>query len=359
MSKGYIVLQDGKVFTGTGFGATGKSIGEIVFNTSMMGYQESLTDPASAGKIINFTYPLIGNYGVNFGDWESSRIFAHGVVVKEAAEIPSNWRSEQSLPELLKEHNIVGVEGVDTRAITKYIRSFGSMRAIVANDGTSVEELKEIVKSNQLTPGQENIKDTTTKSSYSLPGGVVRLVVMDFGIKSNVLRILQKNNCTINLVSADTSGSEILKSKPQGVILSNGPENNLNEESIINELKIIIEAGVPIFGIGVGHQLLAKALGATTYKLKFGHCGSGPVKEVITNKVYMTSQNNGFVVDANSLSEDIEVTYLNLNDNTVAGIRHKKLPIMSVQFHPEASPGPKDTEFIFQDFLSDLEKGGN
>lgn len=356
MAKAYLVLTDGTVFCGEGLGWTGRAQGEIVFNTSMVGYQEILTDPSYAGEIITFTYPLIGNYGTNNGDWESRNIFARGLIIKECCEGPSNWRSSESLQEFLKEHKLVGIQGIDTRAVTKHLRYHGTMGGIIANDGTDLEELKEMVKTVPPLSGQQLIKEVSTPFTYTLPGGPTRVVVMDFGVKNNSLRKLQQHGCTVIVVPAQASAVEILGYKPDGILLSNGPGDPQDVPYAVETIKELIQHEIPIFGICMGHQLLGLALGGKTYKLKFGHRGGNhPVKDIKTGRVYITSQNHGFAVDPESLSKDVEVTHINLNDNTVEGLRHKSLPISSVQYHPEAAPGPQDSAYLFEEFLHRLD----
>lgn len=359
MSKGYLVLENGKVFTGKAFGARGKDKGELVYNTSMMGYQEILTSPSAAGEIINFSYPLIGNYGTNQEDSQTEKIHAKGVIVKELAKNPSNWRSEKSLQDLLEENKIVGLEGIDTRSVTKYIREFGPMGAIISNDGTSLEELQEEVKNLPAIPEKDIVKQVSTKGLYGHPGGLVQIVIIDFGVKKKTIKTLQKNNCSVVVFPADVSIEDIYKFNPEGILLPNGPGDPNNVDYALPTIKKLIEKKIPIFGIGLGHQLLAKALGGSTYKLAEGHRGGNhPVKNLINNKVYMTLQNHNYAVDPNTLNQDIEVTHVSLNDNSVEGFKHKKQAIMSVQFSPEGAPGPHDTEFLFEDFLKMI-KGGN
>jgi len=352
MDKGYLVLEDGTVFSGKGLGTRGKAQGEIVFNTSMMGYQEILTDPSYAGEIITFTYPLIGNYGTNNADWESRNIFARGLLVKEACEYPSNWRAIQGLQDFLEEHKLVGIQGIDTRAITKHLRYHGTMAGIIANDGTSMDELKGLAKTVPPLSGQELVKEVSTPFTYVIPGGDTRVVVMDFGVKNNSLRILKNRGCTVIVVPAHTSASEILSHKPHGILLSNGPGDPQDVPYAVEVIKELIKQNLPIFGICMGHQLLGLALGGETYKLKFGHRGGNhPVKDLRTGRVYITSQNHGFAINPKSLNNEVEITHINLNDNTVEGLRHKDLPVMSVQYHPEATPGPQDTGYLFEEFL--------
>jgi len=355
MDKAYLVLRDGTVFTGKGLGWIGKTQGEVVFNTGMVGYQEILTDPSYAGEIITFTYPLIGNYGTNNTDWESRKVFARGVIIKEACTEPSNWRANQSFQQFLLEHKLVGIQGIDTRTVTKHLRYHGTMSGIIANDGTGIEELKEMVKSVPPLSGQQLVKEVSTPMSYVLPGGAKRVVVMDFGVKNNSIRKLQEQGCTVIVVPADTGADEILAHKPHGILLSNGPGDPQDVPRAVETVRKLLPYKIPMFGICMGHQLLGLALGGKTYKLKFGHRGGNhPVKDLMTGRVYITSQNHGFAVDAKSLGPDVEITHINLNDNTVEGLKHKHLPVAGVQYHPEAAPGPQDSAYLFEEFLARL-----
>ncbi|MFZ7103702.1 MAG: glutamine-hydrolyzing carbamoyl-phosphate synthase small subunit [Peptococcaceae bacterium] len=355
MSKANLVLEDGTVFSGRALGSLGKAQGEIVFNTSMVGYQEILTDPSYAGEIINFTYPLLGNYGTNNTDWESKKVFARGIIVKEGCADPSSWRADQDLQKFLTENELIGLAGIDTRAVTKHLRTRGTMAGIICNDGTDVEELLKLVKQVPALSGQKLIKEVSTPFPYILPGGPQRVVVMDFGVKNNSLRKLQRRGCTVIVVPADMTAPEILKHKPDGILLSNGPGDPQDVPWAVETIKELITRKLPIFGICMGHQLLGLALGGETYKLKFGHRGGNhPVKDLRTGKVYITSQNHGFAVNPASLNQDVEITHMNLNDNTVEGLRHKSLPLASVQYHPEAAPGPQDSAYLFEEFLAKL-----
>lgn len=356
MGKAYLVLADGTVFSGKGLGWIGRTQGEIVFNTSMVGYQEILTDPSYAGEIITFTYPLIGNYGTNTTDSEGRRVFGRGVIVKEACEDPSSWRSNQSFQDFLLEHKLVGIQGIDTRTLTKHLRYHGTMAGIIANDGTELEELKRMAEGIPPLSGQQLVKEVSTPFSYVLPGGAKRVVIMDFGVKNNSIRKLQEQGCTVIVVPADTKAEEILAHKPNGILLSNGPGDPEDVAYAVNTIKKLISQKIPMFGICMGHQLLGLALGGKTYKLKFGHRGGNhPVKDLLTGKVYITSQNHGFAVESESLDKDVEVTHINLNDGTVEGLRHKTLPVASVQYHPEAAPGPQDSAYLFEEFLAKLQ----
>jgi len=366
--KGIIALEDERIFEGYSFGATGERCGEIVFNTSMMGYQEILTDPSYKGQIVTMTYPLIGNYGVNEEDVESAKPQVEGLVVKECSRIYSNWRAKKSLGEYLAEHNIIGIEGVDTRALTRHIRTCGAMKAVISTCDLDKESLVAKAKASSGLVGRDMVKEVTCKevhpSPFTLHPSPFKVVAMDFGIKYNILRMLQKIDCEVTVVPARTSSAEILAGKPDGIFLSNGPGDPAGVPYAVKTVQELIQSAIrnpqstiPIFGICLGHQILGLAFGGKTYKLKFGHRGGNqPVKDLLTGKIDITSQNHGFCVDINSLPQDIEVTHINPNDRTLEGMRHKKLPIFSVQYHPEASPGPHDAEYLFNRFTETMEK---
>jgi len=352
--KAKIALEDGTVFTGLSFGATGERYGEVVFNTSMTGYQEILTDPSYKGQIVTMTYPLIGNYGVNREDIESRKPFVEGFVVKECSRIVSNWRSQKSLEEYLEENNIVGIEGIDTRALTRHIRLQGAMKAVISSRDLDETRLIGKAKSSPGLVGRDLVKEVT--SSQILPwssGGKHRVVVIDCGVKFNILRELVNNRCQVIIVPANTDPEQILRMKPHGILLSNGPGDPAGVPYVVETVKKLI-GKLPIFGICLGHQMLGLALGGKTYKLKFGHHGANhPVKDLKTGKIAVTVQNHGFCVDMDSLNkDDIEITHINLNDNTLEGMRHRRLPIFSVQFHPEASAGPHDAQYLFKEFVN-------
>ena len=364
--KAILLLEDGTVFEGDSFGAIGQKCGEVVFNTSMTGYQEILTDPSYNEQIITMTYPLIGNCGTNKCDWESRKVFASGFIVKENCEYPSNWRNKDSLGDYLESNNVIGLEGIDTRKLVKHIRTIGAMRGIISSTDIDISNLKKKLENYPGLVGRDIVKDVTVKKFYSWNKAVIdisngkeqatekkyKIVAFDFGIKHNILRLLCSHGCDVQVVPADMSAMEVLKKKPDGVFLSNGPGDPAPVTYAIETVKSLL-GKVPIFGICLGHQILSLALGGRTYKLKFGHRGANhPVKNLQTGKIEITSQNHGFCVDMNSLkSKDIELTHLNLNDNTVEGVRCKELAAFSVQYHPEASPGPHDSNYLFAEFI--------
>ncbi|MEI8175784.1 MAG: glutamine-hydrolyzing carbamoyl-phosphate synthase small subunit [Candidatus Omnitrophota bacterium] len=347
-----LALEDGKVFKGRSFGATGESDGEVVFNTSMTGYQEILTDPSYKGQMVTMTYPLIGNYGVNKEDVESRRPFVEGFIVKEYSKIASNWRSQQTLGDYLAENNIVGIEGIDTRALTLHLREAGAMKAVLSTTDTDETSLVKKARASKGLVGQDLVKKVCCDKAYQWnTKGKYKVVAIDCGMKLNILRELAKNDCKVTVVPATASAQEILDLKPDGLFLSNGPGDPAVLTYIVETVRSLI-GKLPIFGICLGHQMLGLAFGGTTYKLKFGHHGANqPVKDLKTGKVAISVQNHGFCVDIDSLNKkEIEITHLNLNDNTLEGMRHKKLPIFSVQYHPEAGPGPHDAQYLFQNF---------
>ena len=364
--KAVLLLEDGTFFDGKSFGAKGQKCGEVVFNTSMTGYQEILTDPSYNEQIITMTYPLIGNYGTNKADWESRKVFASGFIVKENCNYPSNWRNQNSLSNYLKKNNVISLEGIDTRKLVKHIRTEGAMRGIISSTQFGI---KNLMKKLQQYPGIVNrdiVKNVTVKKPYHSGKGVFdvltgrqqkretkyKVVAFDFGIKHNILRLLCSHGCDVWVVPAKTTAKEVLAQKPDGVFLSNGPGDPAPGSYAIKTVLQLL-GKVPIFGICLGHQILALALGGRTYKLKFGHHGANhPVKNLRTGKIEITSQNHGFCVDIDSLKDkDIELTHLNLNDSTLEGICCDKLAAFSVQYHPEASPGPHDSTYLFERFI--------
>lgn len=354
--KAILVLEDGRVFRGSSFGAEGESFGEMVFNTSMTGYQEILTDPSYAGQIICMTYPLIGNYGVNEEDVESRRPWAAGFVVRESSRIASNWRSGGTLEEYLKENAIVGIEHIDTRALVRHIRDKGAMRAAISTADLDADSLVSRVLESPSMESRELASEVTTSEAFDFPAAqreTFHIAAYDFGIKTNSLRKLSQYGCQVTVVPAETSAEDLLALKPDGVFLSNGPGDPASMSAVVGEVRKIADTGIPVFGICLGHQLLALAFGAATFKMKFGHRGGNqPIKDLTTGRVEITSHNHGFAVDAASVPAEMEITHVNLNDNTVAGLRHRKLPVFSVQYHPESAPGPHDSEYLFERFIN-------
>jgi carbamoyl-phosphate synthase small subunit len=350
-----LALEDGRTFRGRSWAAEGETCGEMVFNTSMTGYQEVLTDPSYAGQIVCMTYPLIGNYGVNREDEESSQPWVEGFVVREASRVASSWRSEETLGAYLKRWNIVAIEGIDTRALVRHIRDKGAMRACISTADPDEDSLVEKARTSPSMENRELASVVTTKQPYEvLPDGVERfhVVCYDFGVKRNSLRSLARLGCRITVVPASATSSEVLGLNPDGIFLSNGPGDPASMNREVEEIKSLIGAKVPTFGICFGHQLLGRAFGGSTFKLVFGHRGGNqPVKDLQQGSVEITSHNHGFAVLADSLPVDVEVTHVNLNDRCVEGMRHKTLPIISVQYHPEAAPGPHDAAHHFQRFI--------
>ena len=351
--KGKLVLEDGSCFYGQLI-AGEHTTGEVVFNTGMTGYQEILTDPSYCGQIVTMTYPLIGNYGVNTDFDQSRKPFVKGYIVSELCNKPSNWQSEDTLVSYLKKHKISCLYDVDTRAIAKRIRSAGTMRGWIVAEDTEESELQQLM--NSPLPNQQ-VKEVTTQDVYKMPNTGYKVVVMDFGIKQNILDSLHKTGCELIVVPAHTDAATILSYQPDGIFLSNGPGDPQDADYAITTIKQLLMEK-PIFGICLGHQLLALALGAQTYKLKFGHRGSNhPVKDLTSGRVYITSQNHGYAVDENSIANlEVVVTHRAVNDGTIEGIKHKNLPLFSVQYHPEAAPGPDDSAYLFTDFISLMAK---
>lgn len=345
--KGKLILQDGTIFEGKAFGYLNDSVGEVVFNTSMTGYGEVLTDPSYYGQIVTMTYPLIGNYGINLEDVESKGVHVKGFIVREKSDMPNNFRCEMDLDTYLKQNKVIGLEEIDTRALTKILRNNGTMKGIITLEGTSLEQVQAKLDAFSNT---QAAKTVTRKEVEHIAGKGTKVAVMDFGVKENILRSFANRGCDITVFPATTKPEEVLGINPDLIFLSNGPGDPEDLEDVIENIKELV-GKKPIAGICLGHQLLALTLGGKTGKLKFGHRGGNhPVKDLEENKVFITSQNHGYYVC--ELPQDMEVTHINLNDNTVEGMRHTKLPIYSVQYHPEACPGPKDNDYIFDKFLA-------
>lgn len=373
--KAKLALENGIVFTGEAFGSASEVTGEVVFNTSMTGYQEILTDPSYAGQIVTMTYPLIGNYGINFEDLESVRPQVAGFVVKEYFDFYSNFRAKSSLGDWLAQHAIMGIQGIDTRMLTRIIRTTGAMRGIISvkemDDDTLVSKTR---KSPEMS-GRDLVTVVTTQQRYTweqvdktpfalaprartkLNGKRWDVVVYDYGVKQNILRRLTSYGCNLTVVPASCSADEVLEMDPDGIFLSNGPGDPAAVKYAIQNIKKLV-GKKPVFGICLGHQLLGLALGGKTFKLKFGHRGANhPVKNLLTGDIEITSQNHGFAVDPDSLDpSQIEITHVNLNDGTNEGFRHRELPVFCVQYHPEASPGPHDSDYLFSQFVETMEK---
>jgi carbamoyl-phosphate synthase small subunit len=383
--KAILALEDGTVYHGEAFGACATACGEVCFNTSMTGYQEILTDPSYKGQIVTMTYPLIGNYGVNRQDVESWRPHVSGFVVRELSPIVSNWRSDLSLNEYMVENGIPGIQGIDTRALTKKLRVRGAMNGLISTEELSQEEAVQRAANWHGLEGVDYVKEVTHKQAFvwdekdedsanfklihgpgtasgrnvrdPLPPADLSVVAYDFGIKYNILRRLRQRGFRVKVVPASTTAEEVLKEKPSGVFLSNGPGDPSALGYAVQAVKDLIDNGMPIFGICLGHQVLGQAFGGKTFKLKFGHRGGNqPVKHLESGRVEITSQNHGFAVDAASLPDDVEVTRINLNDQTVEGMAHRKKPVFCVQYHPEASPGPHDSDSLFDEFRRLIER---
>ncbi|MEP0799870.1 glutamine-hydrolyzing carbamoyl-phosphate synthase small subunit [Funiculus sociatus] len=365
-----LVLADGTSYKGWSFGASGTAIGEVVFNTGITGYQEVLTDPSYCGQIVTFTYPELGNTGVNLEDEESNRPQVRGAIARNISSRPSNWRSTQSLPDYLKQHNIPGIYGIDTRSLTRRLRSAGAMNGAISTEILDPAELLKKVQEAPSMAGLNLVQEVSTQTVYewsaptesswefspgveSNDGEPLTVVAIDFGIKRNILRRLAAYGCRVIVVPANTPPEEILKHNPDGIFLSNGPGDPAAVTEGIETTKALLESQKPVFGICMGHQILGLSMGADTFKLKFGHRGLNQPAG-LKQRVEITSQNHGFAIDADSLSSDVEITHLNLNDRTVAGLRHKSLPFFSVQYHPEASPGPHDADYLFEHFVEQM-----
>lgn len=367
MEKGKLVLENGQIFEGFIFGFDQPSSGEVVFNTSLTGYQEILSDPSYFGQIIVMTYPLIGNYGTNETDIESEKIQASGLIAGSYEENWSNHDGLNSLDDYLKKNKVIGISGIDTRALTKMIRSEGAMRGMITGEDLPDNKLLEKVLASPKMSGQDLVKYVSSKKNYTLRSEIsagkgkqakYKIAVYDFGIKKNILKEFLKYDTELKIFNAESDYKEILDYKPDGIFLSNGPGDPEAVDYAIENTKNLIEKDIPVFGICLGHQIISLALGAKTYKLKFGHRGGNhPVKNHLRNSIEITSQNHGFAVDEKTLDADIvKITHTNLYDNTNEGLRHKKYPVMSVQYHPEASPGPNDSKYLFDEFIGLINK---
>jgi len=386
LMKAILALEDGSLFHGAGFGAKASAGGEVCFNTSMTGYQEILTDPSYKGQIVTMTYPLIGNYGVNAQDVESWRPHAAGFVIRELSPVVSNWRADWSLADYLEQHGIPGIQGIDTRSLTKKLRVRGALNGFISteeiSDVEAVKRAKEFVFA-----GVDYVKEVTHKQAFKwdekdeqsgafdlvrgnkaadarnfrkpLPAADIPIVAFDYGMKYNILRRLRQHGFSVQVMPATATAADALQHKPAGIFLSNGPGDPAALNYIVREVKTLLDKGIPIFGICLGHQILGQALGGKTFKLKFGHRGGNqPVKDLESGKVEITSQNHGFAVDAKSLPSEVAVHRINLNDQTVEGLRHKTKPVFCVQYHPEASPGPHDSTSLFAEFRQMIEQRG-
>lgn len=343
----YLTLEDGTIYKGESFGAKKDVIGEVVFNTGMTGYQEVLTDPSYCGQIVTMTYPMIGNYGVNSIDEESKKPQVKGFIVREACDTPSNWRCEETIIKYLEDNDICGLVGIDTRALTRKIRKAGTMRGIITQNPPTSMQMEELKKSVVYKP----VDEVTCDEVYHMEGSGRKVAVMDFGLKENILRSLASRDCDLTVFPAGTDAKTILEGDFDGIMLTNGPGDPKDNVEIIENIKKLI-GKKPIFGICLGHQLLALAQGADTKKLKYGHRGANhPVKDLEKGRTYITSQNHGYTVDENTLPKNAVISHKNLNDDSIEGIKYTNVPVFSVQFHPEASPGPQDTAYLFDEFM--------
>ncbi|MCR5743432.1 MAG: carbamoyl phosphate synthase small subunit [Lachnospiraceae bacterium] len=353
--KAFLILEDGHVFTGTAIGADREIISEIVFNTSMTGYLEVLTDPSYAGQAVVMTYPLIGNYGICYDDMESRQAWPDGFIVRELSRIPSNFRCQGTIQEFLEKQNVPGIAGIDTRALTKILRDKGTMNGMITRD-ENFDLDAVIARLKEYSPRGVVLK-TTTREKYVLKGDGYRVALMDFGAKDNIAESLNKRGCEVTVYPADTPAEEVLSTNPDGIMLSNGPGDPAENVAIIQEIKKFYASDVPIFAICLGHQLMALANGIRTYKLKYGHRGGNhPVKDMETGRVYITSQNHGYAVDDSSIDEKVAVpAFVNVNDGTNEGLKYTGKNIFTVQYHPEACPGPLDSGYLFDRFMKMME----
>ena len=354
--KRWLILEDGTYFEGEGFGAHTNVFGEIVFTTAMTGYQETITDQSYNGQIITFTYPMIGNYGINRDDYESIAPTCKGIVVKEHARLASNWRSQMTVDEFLKQKNIPGIAGIDTRALARKIRQKGTMKASIVDQETDFNHAYDQLKAAVLPTNQ--VEQVSTTKPYPSPGVGHNVVVIDFGLKHSIMRELSKHNCNLMVLPYTTPAKEILELAPDGVMLTNGPGDPKSLPEAIQMIREI-QGKLPIFGICLGHQLFSLANGCDTYKMRFGHRGlNHPVKEIATGKIDFTSQNHGFAVDPQSVDpEKLMITHVEINDGTIEGLRHRHYPAFSVQFHPDAAPGPHDAAHLFDEFIEMMDAG--
>ena len=354
--KAFLILEDGTVFTGTSIGSTREIISEIVFNTSMTGYLEVLTDPSYAGQAVVMTYPLIGNYGICQEDMESLKPWPDGYIVRELSRIPSNFRSEDTIQHFLKENDIPGISGIDTRALTKILREKGTMNGMITtNEGFNLDDVISRMKNYEVTGV---VKAATCKETFVLPGNGKRVALLDLGAKKNIAHSLHERGCEVTVYPALTKAEEILAANPDGIMLSNGPGDPKECTEIIAEIKKLYDSNVPIFAICLGHQLMALATGADTHKLKYGHRGGNhPVKDLETGRVYISSQNHGYVVYVDTMDPSVAVpAFVNVNDGTNEGLKYTNKNIFTVQYHPEACPGPQDSSYLFDRFLKMMEE---
>ncbi|EGD46411.1 carbamoyl-phosphate synthase, small subunit [Ruminiclostridium papyrosolvens DSM 2782] len=350
--KAVLLLEDGTYFSGEGFGKSGETAGEIVFNTCMTGYQEITTDPSYNGQIVTMTYPLIGNYGFNSIDNESYKPHVQGFIVKELCSTPSNWRNDMDADQYFAKHNIVGIKSIDTRALTQHIRKHGSMYGIISTECGNLDTLHKNLENYKSVP-RNLVMEVTSKTPTHISGSGKKVVLLDFGVKSNIIRSLESRDCDIHILPAFSTFDEIMEFNPDGILLSNGP-GDPRDLTVAKKTVQKLLGLKPIMGICLGHQLLGLSLGCNVKKLKFGHHGGNhPVKDYITGRCYITSQNHNYAIDSSS-NEDIVITHRNVNDDTIEGFRHKTLPLISVQYHPEAAPGPQDSAYIFDDFVKML-----
>jgi len=364
--KARLILSDGTIFEGLSLGAMGTSIGEVVFNTAMMGYQEILTDPSYHFQLVTMTYPQIGNYGVNAKDFESRRIYAAGFIIREYSPVVSHWQATKSLDEYLKYYNVVGISDIDTRQLTRHLRDQGAQMGMITTSEEAFKILLDRIRTGKQLVGRDIAKEVTTAESYEWPMEEeskhdqplhYKVAVFDFGVKFSILRALYEHGCELRIFPANTSADEGLAWNPDGIFLSNGPGDPEPVDYAVSTVRSLL-GKKPIFGICLGHQILGLALGAKTTKLKFGHHGANhPVKNLTTGAVEITSQNHGFIVDGGSLPQsDVEITHVNLNDGTLEGFRHRNLPAYSVQYHPESAPGPRDSRYLFENFIKEMKQ---